>query len=121
MRKPAGDHAAHASGRTDTNQLRRVLAGSFTTQAFGRVALASHRGMTEPRNALPERLNRVKSHPGLPALASGVALRLHHTQPAVRILEAGLLCLIAQRFQQPGSSFGEAWPAYPARPSVGQP
>jgi hypothetical protein len=66
-------------------------------------------------DALLERFNRVESHKGLPAFAPSSALWLHHTQAVIRILEIGLLRIIAQRLQQSCASAGEAWSAHPAR------
>ena len=50
-----------------------------------------------------------------PLLRRGAAIRVHHAQPIIRILETGLLCVIAQSLQQPRAPAGEAWPAHPAR------
>src|SRR5882724_1874842 len=117
----AGSHITDAGAQLDKRRAGPIRARTFGTAAVDGAACPQLWRITESRHALLEGVHRAQCFTGLPTAAASAAFGFHHAQPAIRVPEAGLLRVIAQRLQQPRSPASGAWPAHPTRTAVRQP
>src|SRR5258708_28388304 len=103
MSRTTGGPVVDGTPWLDTNRRWAIRARILRVAGLGRTVRAVVRKMMRPGDALLEGINCIELNPRLPAPVPGSAFGLHHTQSAFRVFETGLLCLIAQRLQQPGA------------------